>query len=62
VTLRMPGAQLGDLAVAGFSNDLHRLQLTAYVGASNSVTLVLRNGTSDPVALSPGRVKVQLVK
>lgn len=61
VTLRMSGAQLGDVAVAAFSNDPHGLQLTAYV-ASNSVTLGLRNGTADAVALSPGRLKVQLLK
>jgi len=62
VTLRMPGAQPGDLVVAGFSTDLRGLQLTGYVGTGNRVTLVLRNGTADPVALSPGRVKVQLLK
>ena len=47
---------------AGFSQDLRGLQLTAYVGARNSVTLVLRNGTTDAVALGAGRVKVQLLK
>jgi parallel beta-helix repeat protein len=62
VTLAMPGADLGDLVVAGFSQDLRGLQLTAYVGAKNSVTLVLRNGTADPTTLPPGRVKVQLLK
>ena len=62
VTLALPGADLGDLVIAGFSHDLRGLQLTAYVGARNSVTVVLRNGTADPTALPPGRVKVQLLK
>jgi hypothetical protein len=62
VTQRMAGAEPGDLVVAGFSNDLRGLQLTADVGAKNSVTLVLRNGTADPVALAPGRVKVHLLR
>jgi len=62
VTLPLPGADLGDSVVAGFSHDLRGLQLTAYVGSRNSVTLVLRNGTADAVALGSGRVKVQLLK
>jgi len=62
VTLTAPGADLGDLVVAGFSHDLRGLQLTAYVASKNSVTIVLRNGTTAPTTLPPGRVKVHLLK
>jgi hypothetical protein len=62
VTLALPGAELGDLVIAGYSDDLRGLQLTAYVEGKNRVTLVLRNGTADPATLPPGRVKVQLLK
>src|SRR5258705_2997030 len=57
VTLTLPGADLGDPVVAGFSHDLRGQQLTAYVGAKNSVTVVLRNGTAAPTTLPPGRVE-----
>jgi parallel beta-helix repeat protein len=62
VTLTLSGADLGDLVVSAFSHDLRGLQLTAYVGAKNSVTVVLRNGTAAPTTLPPGHVKVQLIK
>jgi hypothetical protein len=62
VTLTAPGADLGDLVVAGFSHDLRGLQLTAYVASKNSVTIVLRNGSTAPTTLPPGRVKVHLLK
>jgi hypothetical protein len=61
-TLALPGAELGDLVVAGFSHDLRGLQLTAYVSAKNSITVVLRNGTADTATLPPGRVKIQLLR
>jgi hypothetical protein len=38
------------------------LQLTAYVSAKNSVTVVLRNGTEDTATLPPGRMKIHLLK
>jgi hypothetical protein len=61
-TLALPGAELGDPVVAGFSHDLRGLQLTAYVSARNSITVVLRNGTADTATLPPGRVKIHLLK
>ena len=60
--LALPGAELGDPVVAGFSHDLQGLQLTAYVSAKNSVTVVLRNGTEDTATLPPGRMKIHLLK
>ena len=60
--LALPGAELGDPVIAGFSHDLRGLQLTAYVSAKNSVTVVLRNGTEDTATLPPGRMKIHLLK
>jgi hypothetical protein len=62
VTLGMAGAELGDPVVVSFSQDLRGLQMTAYVGARNRVTVVLRNGTAGAVALPPGRLVLQLLK
>jgi len=62
VTLGMPGAELGDPVVVSFSQDLRGLQMTAYVGARNRVTVVLRNGTASAVALPAGRLVLQLLK
>jgi parallel beta-helix repeat protein len=62
VTLGMPGAELGDPVVVSFSQDLRGLQMTAYVGARNRVTVVLRNGTASAIALAPGRLVLQLLK
>jgi hypothetical protein len=62
VTLGMAGAELGDPVVVSFSQDLRGLQMTAYVGARNRVTVVLRNGTAGAVALPAGRLVLQLLK
>lgn len=51
-------AQVGDPVTAGFSQDLQGLQLTGYVSAADTVTVVLRNGTAGTVDLASGTLRV----
>lgn len=52
------GAEMGFLATASFSLDLQGLTISAYVNATNSVTVVLTNNTGSPVDLGSGTVRV----
>ena len=62
VVVSVPGAELGDIAVAGFTEDILGMQLTAYVSAPDTVTCAFYNttgGFQDPGA---GTLKVRVIK
>lgn len=51
------GAELGFIATASFSLDLQGLTISAYVHATNGVTVVLTNNTGAPIDLGSGTVR-----
>jgi hypothetical protein len=57
-TIDVPGAALGDFAIASFSLDLQGLGTHAYVSAPNVVTVLLMNLSGGVVNLSSGTLKV----
>ena len=56
------GAELGDFAIASFSNDVQDLTLDAQVTTANTVTCVLSNNTGSAVDLAAGTVYVKVFK
>jgi hypothetical protein len=59
----VPGAVLGDYAVASFSLDMADLMMTATVTEANKVTVVLANiGATDPTDLGSGTLYVRVFK
>jgi len=61
-TLTVSGATLGDFTLASFSLSLAGLQLTSYVSATNTVTVVLSNLTGAAVDLASGTLAVLVLK
>lgn len=61
-TVTVTGASLGDAALASFSLDLQGMQLTGYVSAANTVTVVLQNGTAGAIDLSSGTLTARVLK
>jgi len=61
-TVSVPGAALGDIAMASFSLDLHGVELSAYVSAADTVTCLFKNGTASPVDLGSGLLRVRVIK
>jgi len=59
-TITMSGVTLGMVAIASFSLDLQGLSLTAYVSASDTVTVVLSNLTGGAIDLGSGTLKVKV--
>lgn len=59
-TITVPGARLGMNVTPSFSLDLQAMQLTGYVSASDTVTVVLRNGTGAAIDLASGTLKVRV--
>jgi hypothetical protein len=57
-----PGAGLGDLAAASFSNDVPGLVLSASVTAPDMVTVTLTNETTSDVDLDQGTVFTKVTK
>lgn len=55
-------AELGDFALASFSNDVTDLVLNAQVTAANTVTCVLSNNTGGAVDLASGTIRVRVFK
>jgi hypothetical protein len=56
------GCAVGDPVVASLSRDLLGLQLTAYVSATNTVTVILKNDTGSPVDLGSSTVRVNVMR
>ena len=61
-TITVSGAALGDFALASFSLSLAGLTLSAYVSATNTVTVVLSNLTAAAVDLSSGTLAAIVFK
>lgn len=61
-TITVAGAALGDPVTVSFSLDLELLQLTAYVSAANTVTVILANHTLGAINLGSGTLKVRVRK
>ncbi len=59
-TITVTGAAVGAPATASFSLSLSGLTLSAYVSATNTVTVVLSNLTGAPVDLSSGTLSVRV--
>lgn len=61
VDVTVPGAKLGDFAIASFSVDVADMSLTADVTAANTVSVVLANNTGGTVDLASGTVRVFVI-
>lgn len=57
-TVTCAGAILGMSAQAAFSLDLQGITVTAYISASNTVTVVFYNGTAGTLDLASGTLSV----
>jgi len=60
-TVTVPGAKLGDFALASFSLDVSDLVLDANVTAADTVSVVLANNTGGTVDLSSGTLRVKVI-
>ena len=63
-TVSVPGAELGDFALASFSIDISSLDLSCYVSAADTVTVVLSNHTTvvGGVDLNSATLRVLVLK
>lgn len=61
-TVAVPGAVIGDFALASFSISSPGLTITAYVSSADLVTVVLFNGTASDVNLASGTLRVKVFK
>lgn len=61
-TLSVTGAALGDYVSASFSLDLQSIQLTAWVSATNTVSVRFQNQTAGPIDLASGTLCVTVTK
>jgi hypothetical protein len=61
-TLTVTGASLGDFTLASFSLSLQGMQLTSYVSAADTVTVVLSNLTGSAVDLASGTLATIVLK
>lgn len=58
----VPGAAVGDVATASFSQELAGCTLTAHVPLSNTVRVQLLNNTAGTVNLASGQLKLTVYK
>ena len=61
-TVTVTGARLGDLAFTSFSLDLQGITATAYVSASDVVSVRLQNETGGAVNLGSGTVRAAALR
>jgi len=61
-TLSVPGAVLGDYAIASFSLDLQGILLTAYVSAVDTVSVRFQNETTGTIDLASGTLSALIIK
>ena len=59
--ITVPGAKLGDFALASLSIDVADLDLTAHVTAANTVTAQLNNSTGGAINLDAATVRVMVI-
>jgi hypothetical protein len=58
-TVAVPGAALGDFACASFSLDLQGITLTAWVSATDTVSVRFQSGTTDAIDLGAGTLRLR---
>ena len=61
-TVTVTGAALGDFAMASFSLDLQGITLTAWVSATNTVSVRFKNETGGVIDLASGTLKAIVLK
>lgn len=61
-TVSVPGAALGDFAMASFGISQAGITVSAYVSAADVVTVVFFNGTGADVDLSSSTLRVKVIK
>jgi hypothetical protein len=61
-TVTVTGAALGDFAEASFSNDLQGISLTAWVSASNTVSVRFQNESGGTLDLASGTLRARVRK
>ncbi len=61
-TLTVNQAAVGEPLFVGFDKDLQGMQLTGYVSAAHTVTVVMRNGTGGAIDLTGGTVRADVRK
>lgn len=61
-TVTVTGAALGDIATASFSNDLQGILMTAYVSATNTVSVRLQNETTGTIDLASGTLRARVMR
>lgn len=61
-TVTVTGAAVGDVAIASFSNDLQGIMLTAYVSATNTVSVRFQNETTGAIDLASGTIRATVFK
>lgn len=61
-TISVPGAEVGDFALASFSIPSPGLTITAYVSSADTVTVVLFNGTASDVNMASGTLRAKVFK
>lgn len=61
-TVSVPGAALGDFAQAAFSLPLQGILLTAWVSATDVVSVRFQNESGSPIDLSSGTLRVRITK
>lgn len=59
-TVTVENAALGDEVTCSFSLSLQGMQLTGYVSAADTVTVVLRNGTAGAIDLGSGTLRASV--
>ena len=62
VNIAVPGAELGDIVIAGVNADVGDASFTADVTAANVVTVTLANATAGTITIAAGDVKGIVLK
>jgi len=62
LVVAVPLAEIGDLCLVSYDQDLAETVMTAYVTAAGFVTALLTNATSAGIAVPDGTVRVWLIK
>lgn len=60
-TVTVTGAALGDFALASFSLDLQGITVTAYVSATDTVTVRFQNESGGTLDLASGTLRVRVL-
>src|SRR5690606_2173798 len=61
-TVSIPGAVMGDIVMASFTNDLQGMTISAYISAAGTATVVLTNNTAAAINLASGTVKAMVIR